>query len=207
MKSFDERFRFEIKTKITKGILDKDNKRYAFGDPRLIVNDKKQGVVVACNPRAIAVAASEYVDAGRINIPIPVAVLPTRKKNRTVLVSGRKQIKFECQDKIDYVSIVEDVQEARYPRIDKVMDKWDDELPTITFDAKLLLSVVEAMTPIGSDPRVTIQLDGRAAIKVVGKDGGIGAVMPCESDGYEPKEVYENTRSILNSHYNELGGE
>ena len=205
--SFNERFRFEIKTKITKGILDKDNKRYAFGDPRLIVNDKKQGVVVACNTRAVAVAASEYVDAGNISIPIPVAVLPTRKTNRTVLVSGRKQIKLECQDKIDYVSIVEDVQEASYPRIDKVMDKWDDELPTITFDAKLLLSVVEAMTPIGSDPRVTIQLDGRAAIKVVGKDGGIGAVMPCESDGYEPKEVYENTRSILNSHYNELGGE
>tara|TARA_R110000823_G_C15681649_1_gene474277 strand:- start:3 stop:623 length:621 start_codon:yes stop_codon:yes gene_type:complete len=205
--SFNERFRFEIKTKITKGILDKDSKRYALGDPRLIVNDKKQGVVVACNTRAVAVAASEYVDAGNISIPIPVAVLPTRKKNRTVLVSGRKQIKLECQDKIDYVSIVEDVQEASYPRIDKVMDEWDDELPTITFDAKLLLSVVEAMTPIGSDPRVTIQLDGRAAIKVVGKDGGIGAVMPCESDGYEPKEVYENTRSILNSHYNELGGE
>ena len=205
--SFNERFRFEIKTKITKGILDKDSKRYALGDPRLIVNDKKQGVVVACNTRAVAVAASEYVDAGNISIPIPVAVLPTRKTNRTVLVSGRKQIKLECQDKIDYVSIVEDVQEASYPRIDKVMDKWDDELPTITFDAKLLLSVVEAMTPIGSDPRVTIQLDGRAAIKVVGKDGGIGAVMPCESDGYEPKEVYENTRSILNSHYNELGGE
>ena len=205
--SFNERFRFEIKTKITKGILDKDSKRYALGDPRLIVNDKKQGVVVACNTRAVAVAASEYVDAGNISIPIPVAVLPTRKTNRTVLVSGRKQIKLECQDKIDYVSIVEDVQEASYPRIDKVMDEWDDELPTITFDAKLLLSVVEAMTPIGSDPRVTIQLDGRAAIKVVGKDGGIGAVMPCESDGYEPKEVYENTRSILNSHYNELGGE
>ena len=197
----DEKFTFELKTKITKGVLENSGSRYVLDTPRLFINDKKQGVVIASNGKGLAITGHETIDATKQDLPIPLAILPTKKNNRTVTVSGNGDIRFECQNKVD-TAPYSDV-ESKYPKIDSVIHQWDNDLPTITLDAKLLLSVVEAIVPVGSDTKVTIQLDGNNGIKVVHSDGGIGAVMPCTNDGYKPGEVYEATRSVVNSYYND----
>jgi len=197
----DEKFTFELKTKITKGVLDTENLRYNSGltKPRLFVNGEKQGVIVATNGKGLAITGPETIDAGKMDIPIPVTILPTKKSNRKVSVSGDMDIWFECQNKIDSVAYSETVG---YPKVNQVLHAWDNDLPTVTLDAKLLLSVVEALAPIGSDTLVTIQLDGNNGIKVVHSDGGIGAVMPCTAPD-KPGETYEATRSIVDSYYND----
>ena len=197
----DEKFTFELKTKITKGVLEQESMRYNSGlsKPRLFVNDKKQGVIVATNGKGMAITGPETIDAGKMDIPIPVTILPTKKSNRKVSVSGELDIRFECQNKMDTVLYSETIG---YPKVNKILHDWDDNLPTVTLDAKLLLSVVEALAPIGSDTLVTIQLDGNSGIKVVHSDGGIGVVMPCTAPD-KPGETYEATRSVVESYYND----
>jgi len=199
----DEKFTFELKTKITKGVLENNGSRYVLDTPRLFINDKKQGVVVASNGKGLAITGPETIDATRQDLPIPLAILPTKKNNRTVTVTGENDIRFECQNKVD-TSPWDRVQ-SKYPRVDKILDVWGRdslENPTITLDAKLLLSVVEAIVPVGSDTNVTIQLDGNSGIKIVHSDGGIGVVMPCTNDG-NPGEVWQETRRVVKDYYND----